>query len=74
MLRREEKADSPLFELARVLLCFNHIARFIVERESQRHVSGCGVSHTPIAVPIAFGSADHKRPNGSASEIRSTPR
>jgi len=27
---------SPLFEIARVLVCFNHVARFIVN-ESERH-------------------------------------
>ena len=28
----------------------------------------------PIGILIAFGSPCHSRPNGSASEIRSTPR
>src|SRR5262249_37345459 len=28
----------------------------------------------PIALVTAFGSPHHRRPNGSASEIRSTPR
>jgi hypothetical protein len=28
--RREEKVNSPLFELARVLVCFKHVASVIV--------------------------------------------
>jgi hypothetical protein len=31
---------SPLFELARVFVCLNHIASRIVKRESPHHVSG----------------------------------
>jgi hypothetical protein len=38
---RNPKHDrSPLFKIASVLVRFDHVARFIVRRESQHHVNG----------------------------------
>jgi hypothetical protein len=34
-------SDSPLFELARVLVRLNHLASVIRKRELQRDVNGC---------------------------------
>ncbi len=34
------RKTSPLFEIARVFVRFDHVARFIVKREL-RHVIGC---------------------------------
>jgi len=60
-----------LCELARVLGGFDHVARIIHrKRESRHHVNG----FETFALLTAFGSAYHGRPNGSTSEIRSTPR
>jgi hypothetical protein len=40
----EVTASSPLPELARVLVPFDHVASFIPKRESQHDVSGCKTS------------------------------
>jgi len=64
-----------LCELARVLVGFDHVARIIHrKRESRHHVNGFETFALLIALLTAFGSTYHRRPNGSTSEIRSTPR
>jgi hypothetical protein len=50
-------------------MCFNHVARIIVNRMT----ASCERLRC-LAYPIAFVPAYHSRPNGSASEIRSTSR
>ena len=44
------------------------------ERESLHHVTGCDAFAYPIAFAAAFSPSYHRRPKGSASEIRSKPR
>ena len=44
-----------LLEIARVLVRFNHVARFNVNGESQHQVSGCVAERIPIALLAAFG-------------------
>jgi hypothetical protein len=58
---------------ARVLVRFDHIACFI-ENPSHGAMWTAENFLQSTALLIAFGSAYHRRPNGSASEIRSTPR
>jgi hypothetical protein len=41
--RRAERKASPLFEIARVLVRFNHVASAIVNAKSRRHVTGCKI-------------------------------
>ena len=40
--RRAERKASPLFEIARVLVRLDHVARHR-KRESQHHVNGCEI-------------------------------
>jgi hypothetical protein len=35
------RKNAPLFEIALVLVRLDHVARIIVKRKSQHHVSGC---------------------------------
>jgi len=64
-----------LCELARVLVGLDHVARIIHrKRESRHHVNAFEIFAYLIALLTAFGSAYHSAPNGSTSEIRSTPR
>jgi len=37
----DSKADSRFLELCRVIVRFNHVARFIANGKSQHRVSGC---------------------------------
>src|SRR4030095_14394919 len=60
-----------VFEIARVLVRLDHVAGSRRKRESRHHVSGCRTSRSQTA---SLTSVYHSRPNGSASEIRSTPR
>ena len=41
-------AASPLFELARVLVRLDHVASFIIKRESRHHVSDNETSHSQL--------------------------
>jgi len=38
------QARSPLFEIDRVLVRFDHVASIIGKAESQHHVNGCEIS------------------------------
>jgi hypothetical protein len=62
-------AQFHLVEIARVLVRFDHVARFIVNANTASHER-----LRNFAQSTAFGSLYHSRPNGSTSEIRSTPR
>jgi hypothetical protein len=42
------QTNSPLLELALVLVCLDHVARFIVELESQRRVSDREISRRQL--------------------------
>jgi hypothetical protein len=64
---------SLLYELARVLVRFDHVARFIVNANDGIIYRLKNFAY-PIALLIAFASRYHSRPNGSASEISSTRR
>jgi hypothetical protein len=45
-LRRHKKVKSSLFELARVLVRFDHMARCIVNANHGIHVNGCDASRS----------------------------
>ena len=62
--------DCPLFEIARVLVRLAHVARRIVNPDH-------GIMCTAVELRVADCVRDfgvHRRPNGSASEMRSKPR
>ncbi len=63
-----------LFEITRILVCFNYVASRIVNPNHRRHVIGCDASRNPTALLAASDPPYHSPPNGSAAEIRSTPR
>jgi hypothetical protein len=42
-IKNDSSAILPFFEIARVLVCHDHITSFIVKRGSQRHVIDCSV-------------------------------
>jgi hypothetical protein len=60
----------PLFEIAFLLVGFDHVARFIVNADHSLMRPTVEVRLTDALLP-AFGSTYHSPPNGSASEIRS---
>src|SRR5262249_48091799 len=77
--RREDQESDPLgreethgsFKLALVLVRFNHVASHIVNRDHSimRAAVKLRISNCVADFPIP-----HRRPNGSASEIRGKPR
>ena len=60
-LRPEASKNSRLFELALVLVRFDHVASFIVNANHSVDVSGCDASRSPIAVlALARTAADRR--------------
>jgi hypothetical protein len=69
----EKTASSPLPEIARLLVRVDHVASIIINADHS--IMGTAVKLGKAdGLLIAFGPAYHSRPNGSVSEIRSTPR
>jgi hypothetical protein len=63
----------PFFEMALVLVRLDHVSG-VIEYPDHCICDRLRNLAYPIALLIAFGSPYHRRPNGSAAEIRSTPR
>jgi len=61
-----------IFEIARVLVRVDHIARFIVNAITALRERPKNLAY-PTALVAAFSPPYRSRPNGSASEIRLMP-